>query len=189
MFGGLLHNHLIRTLTTKHVCKSFSFFELYNIKNKKMATVIDGVNYEKYLENHLEKQFPNCIKNEQQISFLLKNFNKNIDITKYRGIDLIIEDNVNKKIYAIQVKIGAKARKIEDCKKFITTLYTFRKYVKHTSKYKVLPIWYSSAELYKDAKKELKKEGVNIIINSNWNLDINKCSLFKDFISSIEKLK
>jgi hypothetical protein len=93
-----------------------------------------------------------------------------------------------KEIYVIQVKIGAKTRNIGHCKKFIDTLHIFRNYAKNSLNYKIIPIWYSSADLEANAKKELKKEGVIIVINSNWNMNLNKCCLFKDFIYCIDKL-
>jgi hypothetical protein len=175
-------NKFIHTFSKAYV------FEIYNIENKKKAKVKDGHKYEDNLEKYLKKKYSHDIKNEKEISFLLNNFNKEIDITKLRGIDLIINNHEKKQIYVIQVKIGAKTRDIEHCKKFINTLHIFRNYVKHSSNYKVIPIWYSSAELEVNAKKELKKEGVNIVINSNWNINLNKCCLLKDFIYCIDEL-
>lgn len=46
--------------------------------------------------------------------FLLNDFNKGIGITKLRGIDLIINNHEKKQIYAIQIKIGANTRKLQN---------------------------------------------------------------------------
>lgn len=64
-----------------------------------------------------------------------------------------------------------------------------KNYVKCSSGYKVIPIWYSSAQLNNNAKKELKKEGINIIINSDWNINLDKCQLLNEFIYFIDKCK
>ena len=155
----------------------------------KKAKVKDGYLYEQNLEKYLKNIYSYEVKNEKEISFLLNDFNKKINITKLRGIDLIINNNKKNQIYAVQIKIGSRTRNLEHCKKFIDTLHTLKKYVNFSSNYKVIPIWYSSAELDNDGKKELKKESVNIIINTNWDLNLNKCHLFKDFICSIDKLE
>lgn len=172
-----------------HTVSKSCVFEIYNIENKKKAKVKDGYKYEEKLEKYLKKNYSHDIKNEKEISFLLNDYNKGIDITKLRGIDFTISNHEKKEIYVIQVKIGAKTRNLEHSKKFIDTLRIFRNYVKYSSNYKVIPIWYSSGELEVNAKKELKKEGVNIVINSNWNINLNKCHLLKDFIYCIDKLE
>lgn len=179
------------TISNKFI-HSFSkacVFEIYNIENKKKATVKDGYKYEQNLEEYLKKKYSYDVKNEKEISFLLNDFDKKNDITKLRGIDLIINNHEKKQIYAIQIKIGAKTRKFEHCRKFIDTLDIFRNYVNYSSNYKVIPFWYSSAELDYNAKKELRKEDINIVINSNWNINLNKCHLLKNFIYCIDNFE
>lgn len=107
----------IKRINFLHTFSETNVFEKCIIKNIKKADAKDGIKYEKKIEKYLEKIYPKNIKNENEISYLLNNFNKNIHITKLRGIDFIINDNNNKQIYALQIKIGSKTRTLDDCKK------------------------------------------------------------------------
>jgi hypothetical protein len=97
MFGLGLFVQFTKANKFIHTFSKACVFEIYNIENKKKATVKDGYNYEEKMEKYLKKKYSHDIKNEKEISFLLNDFNKGIDITKLRGIDFTINNHEKKR--------------------------------------------------------------------------------------------
>ena len=164
---------------------SYSYTSTYIQKSgtKIMATSIDGILYEKAIGSSLCQIYPGLVQDETQIASQLSKYTSKY-IDTLRGIDFTIRNPNNNLIYALQVKIGARTRGVKDIGKFVHTLDIFHKYINSCSMlsiYKVIPVWYSSADLDIKARNELSSSGVHIFIDSEWNLDPNKCKLFINF--------
>jgi len=113
------------------------------------------------------------------------------NIGKLFGIDFSICDVVHQRIYVLQVKIGARTRTINDIGTFLDTVKIFQKYVvcSKFSNYQVIPIWYSSADLKNNARQILKSSNVQIFIESEWNINPDKCRLFMKFTNMLKNGK
>lgn len=146
------------------------------------ATAAQGICYEHNIGKSLRCMFPGAVLDEVQIAHLLAKFTGRNNLSKLRGIDFTILDTVPQRIYVVQVKIGARTRTVNDIGTFLNTVKVFKKYVAFKfSKYEVVPIWYSSADLKHDAKQVLKSSGVQVFVESEWNIDPDKCRLFINF--------
>lgn len=181
---------------------SCSYSSIYNIKSKHifpqsfhhqrsgtkiMASSTDGFLYEKAISAALCQMYPGQIQDEKQIASKLSKYTKG-NIDTLRGIDFTIYNQKNHRIYALQVKIGARTRGVKDISPFVYTLGIFRKYINSSllSEYQIIPVWYSSADLELKARDELISSGVHIFMDPEWNLDLNKCRLFTNFISMLK---
>ena len=181
---------------------SCSYSSIYNIKSKHifpqsfhhqrsgtkiMASSTDGFLYEKAIGASLCQIYPGQVQDEKQIASKLSKYTKG-NIDTLRGIDFTIYNQKNNRIYALQVKIGARTRGVKDISPFVYTLGIFRKYINSSllSEYRIIPVWYSSADLELKARDELISSGVHIFMDPEWNLDLNKCRLFTNFISMLK---
>jgi hypothetical protein len=177
---------------------SYSYTSTYNQKSnnifpqslnfqssgaKIMATSTDGILYEKAIGSSLCKMYPGLVQDETQIASQLSKYTSRY-IDTLRGIDFTIRNPNNNLIYALQVKIGIRTRGVKDIGKFVHTLDIFHKYINSSSTlsiYKVIPVWYSSADLDIKARNKLSSSGVYIFMDSEWNLEPTKCKLFINF--------
>jgi hypothetical protein len=159
----------------------------YRIGLKIPATAEEGICYENNIGNSLKCLFPGTVLNETQIANMLGGFMGKSNISNLRGIDFSICDVVHRRIYLLQVKIGARTRTVIDIGTFLSTVKIFQKYVVYSefSKYQVIPIWYSSAELKYNAQQILKSSGVQVFIESEWNINPDKCRLFINFTNAL----
>lgn len=162
-------------------------FHYQGIGTKIMASSTDGFLYEKAIGASLCQMYPGQVQDEKQIASKLSKYTKG-SIDTLRGIDFTICNPKNYRIYALQIKIGARTRGVKDINPFVHTLGIFRKYINSSllSEYRIIPVWYSSADLELKARDELISSGVHIFMDPEWNLDLNKCRLFTNFISMLK---
>ena len=160
----------------------------YRIGIKIPATAEQGLCYENNIGNSLKCLFSGTVLDEAQIAHMLGKFTGRNDISGLRGIDFSIRDEVHYRIYLLQVKIGARTRTVSDIGTFLSTVKIFKKYIAHSkfSKYQVVPIWYSSADLKYNAQQILKSSGVQVFVVSEWNINPDECRLFMNFTNVLK---
>lgn len=180
-------------MVNKKIMTSNNFSGLNNYEHvlefKKLAEHKEGRIYETNFIKAVSKIFGNKnILLETQIAAHLKNEGETWDeINKLRGVDAVILTENN--LYAIQIKIGSSVRGTRDVDPFVRTLN--RLYTKSLipnsifNGYMIVPVWYTSSKMDFRAFTKLQKNNIYIFINFNWNVDIEQCELFNNFIKTV----
>lgn len=164
-----------------------------NVNSLTFATANDGNCYEdKVYKKFVDIFGESNVARECDISNLLHSFKATVPKSQLQGIDFIIRAKHNDiwKLFAIQVKIGARMRDITHVVPFVRTLRVLQQFVSHDKNHslyglQIVPIWFSSACLDDSAKKLLQNNFVHCFIDSAWSIDIDNCKLFTNFINKL----